>query len=296
MKISYVILHYNTIEDTKKCIDSVLNISKNSRQIDVSIIIVDNCSTNGSGERLKELYKQENITILHSDRNLGFARGNNIGYKYALKNNNPDYIILSNNDIEINQKNFFEKIIEIDNEIGFDVCGPDIFAPYKQVHQNPLKVDGYTKEDIQKLIKWNKRQIVIFNVLKYTKTYYIMHKIKKLLSKGEEKNILFEKENIDVILHGAFLILGKRYFKEFPNGLYPKTFMYMEEAILYYLCKLKNLKLLYSPQIKVLHYEGSATRDKENSRVDKSLFEFRNTLDSANIFLDLMEKQNERKN
>ena len=62
MKISYVILHYNTIEDTKKCIDSVLNISKNTKQIDISIVIVDNYSTNGSGEKLKELYKQKNIT------------------------------------------------------------------------------------------------------------------------------------------------------------------------------------------------------------------------------------------
>lgn len=292
MKISYVILHYNTIEDTKKCIDSVLNISKNTKQIDISIVIVDNYSTNGSGEKLKELYKQKNITILQSERNEGFARGNNIGYKYALKNNNPDYIILSNNDIEITQRNFFEKIIEIDNEIGFDVCGPDVFAPYKQVHQNPLKIDSYTKEDIQNIIKWNKRQIIIFNILKYTKTYGIMHKIKKIVNKKKIKNILFEKEKTDIILHGSFLIFGKRYFEEFPNGLYPKTFMYMEEAILYYLCKLKNLKLLYSPEIRVLHYEGAATRDKENSRVDKSLFEFKNTLDSANVFLNLMEEQN----
>ena len=43
----YVILHYQSIEITKKCVDKLLIFSKTN-----TIVIVDNCSTNGIGKKL----------------------------------------------------------------------------------------------------------------------------------------------------------------------------------------------------------------------------------------------------
>lgn len=48
----YVILHYQSIEITKKCVDKLLMFSK-----DNPIIIVDNCSPNGSGKQLEKMYE-----------------------------------------------------------------------------------------------------------------------------------------------------------------------------------------------------------------------------------------------
>lgn len=260
-KVCYIILHYNTIDKTIQCISSVLKQKIQSIKTDVKIIIVDNGSLNNSGEILQKKYQtNKDVHIIIEKENHGFARGNNIGFQYAICQEKPDIIILSNNDIELRQENFFDIMIGLYNKEKFAVCGPDIYSPYKQVHQNPLRKHGFQKEEIEKLIQRYKRKMEI---------------------KKEQKN---------VVLHGAFLIFGQEYIKAFPKGLYPGTFMYLEEGILYYLCQKKSLKMIYSPALNVIHDEGSATRSLKQSRVNKAIFEFETTIQSAEIFLKLMEE------
>lgn len=52
----------------------------------VSIVIVDNASANGTGRELQQLYQgAENIYVILNPENLGFARGNNVGFEFAKK-------------------------------------------------------------------------------------------------------------------------------------------------------------------------------------------------------------------
>ena len=48
-KIVYVILHYYTIEDTRKCVESIIEKEKDNNY---EIVVVDNNSPNGTGEEL----------------------------------------------------------------------------------------------------------------------------------------------------------------------------------------------------------------------------------------------------
>ncbi|MGF6353641.1 GT2 family glycosyltransferase [Paenibacillus sp. 4624] len=90
--VSIIVLTYNQLEYTKKCIDSIINKTAYSRY---EIIIVDNMSTDGTKEYLIELEKNvEQVTIILNDTNYGFAGGNNIGLKKAK----GDFFILLNND------------------------------------------------------------------------------------------------------------------------------------------------------------------------------------------------------
>ncbi len=51
------------------------------------IVIVDNASPDKSGALLKEHYKNDDhVEVLLNQENLGFARGNNVGFRYAEKN------------------------------------------------------------------------------------------------------------------------------------------------------------------------------------------------------------------
>lgn len=109
-KFSFVILHYQTTNDTIKCVESIL---ENVRFDSFNIIIVDNGSTNNSGQILREKYLNNyNIQIIESFENLGFAKGNNLGYNYAKYNTKSDFICLLNNDTYIEQENFIEKIVD----------------------------------------------------------------------------------------------------------------------------------------------------------------------------------------
>ena len=90
---AFVILHYNTIEDTILCVDSI----KENVNSNYNIVIVDNCSPNGSGKLVKEKYCNDvDIHVILSERNEGFARGNNIGFIFAKERLHSKFIILMN--------------------------------------------------------------------------------------------------------------------------------------------------------------------------------------------------------
>ena len=87
LKTSIIILTYNQLEYTKKCLDSIRKYTKSGYEL----IIVDNYSTDGTREWLKE--QQGILTILNS-KNEGFPKGCNQGIKIAKGDN----ILLLNND------------------------------------------------------------------------------------------------------------------------------------------------------------------------------------------------------
>ncbi|MCK1159026.1 glycosyltransferase [Streptococcus uberis] len=101
MKLGFSVLHYQLSEVTINCVNSILkNID------DVEIVVVDNCSPNSSGLFLEKLFESfTNVKCIKTKTNLGFAKGNNLGYLY-LKSIGCDYICCINNDILITQSNF----------------------------------------------------------------------------------------------------------------------------------------------------------------------------------------------
>ena len=74
-----------------------------------------------------KLPSDRKLRLILNEKNYGFAEGNNIGIRYALKALNPDYILLLNNDTVVD-KEFLTELIkagENNNEIGF--VGPKIY-------------------------------------------------------------------------------------------------------------------------------------------------------------------------
>lgn len=73
-KFGFVVLHYCTLDMTKKCIAAI---QEKMAQADYEIVVVDNASGNGTGKDLAECYKDtEHVSVLLSKENLGFAKGN----------------------------------------------------------------------------------------------------------------------------------------------------------------------------------------------------------------------------
>jgi GT2 family glycosyltransferase len=87
--VSVIILNYNGKEYIEECIDSILRQTCKDRKI----IVVDNGSTDGSLEIIKEKFA-DRIRLIENKDNLGFAEGNNIG----ISSSTGSYIALLNND------------------------------------------------------------------------------------------------------------------------------------------------------------------------------------------------------
>lgn len=88
--VSIIIVNYNTKEVTKKCIESIID---KTNEVNYEIILVDNASSDGSVESIKEKHFPH-ITIIENEGNFGFGRANNIGTKVA----NGQYIFFLNSD------------------------------------------------------------------------------------------------------------------------------------------------------------------------------------------------------
>lgn len=89
MDVSIIIVNYNTFELTAQCVRSVLNYVKN---VQYEIIVVDNASPNENPDLLHATFPS--IKLIKSTKNLGFAKGNNLGIQHAK----GKYILLLNSD------------------------------------------------------------------------------------------------------------------------------------------------------------------------------------------------------
>ena len=138
MKIAYVILHYQNKEITIKAINCLL---KQGSVHEVYIVVVDNASGNGSGKELLKLYSSnDNIIFLLNEINVGFAKGNNIGYQYAKNILNVDIIVAMNNDVYINDSDFSKKLAKIVNDNkNIALIGPDILRENTKIRWNLMQ-------------------------------------------------------------------------------------------------------------------------------------------------------------
>ncbi|NRU39181.1 GT2 family glycosyltransferase/precorrin-6B methylase 2 [Clostridium beijerinckii] len=94
-KTSIIILTYNNINYNRICIESIRKYTATGTY---EIIIVDNNSTDGTREWLKE---QNDIKLILNDENVGFPRGCNLGIEAAEKDND---ILLLNNDTKVSPR------------------------------------------------------------------------------------------------------------------------------------------------------------------------------------------------
>ena len=120
--VSIIILNWNGLTDTIKCLDSVKKIT----YVNYKIIIVDNGSRNNDCQKIKEKYG-DTIKLMCNEKNLGFTGGNNVALKQIIKENKSKYILLLNNDTEV-KKNFLNILVEYsENNKQAGIIGPKIY-------------------------------------------------------------------------------------------------------------------------------------------------------------------------
>lgn len=129
VKVSIIIPHYNNQDILDSCIGSLKKLDFTNHEI----IVVNNNSTDGSIQYIKNNYKD--VIIINAKNNLGYAGGCNLGAQHA----NGEYLLFLNNDT-IHEKNFLDilisrldknsniasiqpKILNIKNKDYFDYAG-----------------------------------------------------------------------------------------------------------------------------------------------------------------------------
>jgi GT2 family glycosyltransferase len=116
-RVSIIILNWNGLEDTIECLESLKKINYPNYEV----IVVDNGSQGDDVRVLRERYR-DYIHIIRNEKNYGFAKGNNVGIRYAL-DKGADYVLLLNNDTVV-APDFLDEMVRVaqsDERIGI-VC------------------------------------------------------------------------------------------------------------------------------------------------------------------------------
>ena len=140
-KTVLITLTYNKLEQaTKPYLDSLYKFTDENS---FDLVIVDNASSDGTVEYIKDFAKtHNNLTLIENHENSGYAGGNNIGLKF-VKDKDYEYVGLLNNDILLTP-NWLENTIkgfDIDESVG--MLSPRNNEKCKLTSKNYL--DGYEK-------------------------------------------------------------------------------------------------------------------------------------------------------
>lgn len=245
-KVAVVTVNYNTEKDTKNLLTSLKRIEKGNFHL--QIIIVDNGSQ--TPFRLESHEKKENITLLRSEENMGFAGGYNIGIRTAL-DQGADYILIINNDTKVYSdmlKNLM-KTLESDSKIGAVI--PKIyFAKGHEFHK-----DRYKSDELGKVI-WYAGGFTDW------KNIGSVHRGVDEVDRGQ-----FDKIEPVGFATGC-CILFKREVLEKAGLFDERYFLYFEDADLSERIKRAGFSIYYVPTAMLIHINAASSGGPGNKLHD----------------------------
>ena len=233
MKLSVIIVNYNVRAYLEQCLRAVL---KAMEGIDGEVFVVDNLSTDGSVEMVREKFPA--VKLIANTVNVGFSRANN----QAIRASGSEYVLLLNPDT---------------------VVGEDVFKKVVQFMDAHPKAGGLGVKMIDgtgHFLPESKRglptpQVAFFKIIGLTRLF--PHS--KLFGRYHLGHLPENEASPIEILSGACMFLRKKTLDEV--GLLDESFfMYGEDIDLSYRITLGGYENWYFPDARIIHYKGESTK------------------------------------
>ncbi|PIS15494.1 glycosyl transferase family 2 [Candidatus Roizmanbacteria bacterium CG09_land_8_20_14_0_10_41_9] len=261
--LSIIILSYNTKEITQRCLNSLhKTLLSRTSKITYEIIIIDNGSSDGSGDMLLQ-WKESNMNFSHpiqvvlNKKNTGFPKGNNQGFLIS----NGRYILFSNSDIIWNDLSFENLIAHLDRNKDIGALTVKVVLPNGKI--DPASHRGFP---------------TIWNAF----TYFF--KLERIFGSIPLIGRAFGGYHLTYLdlsaIHeidsptGAFY-LTRREILQRVGGFDEQFFMYGEDLDLSFRIKELGYKIIYYPLYSVTHLKyasGLKTKDGRIKTLTKKYF------------------------
>ncbi len=233
MKLSVIIVNYNVRAYLEQCLRTVFEALKG---IDGDVFVVDNQSTDGSVEMVRE--KFPNVKLIANADNVGFSRANN----QAIRESSAEYVLLLNPDTVVGEDVFHKVVAFMDAHpkaggLGVKMIdGTGQFLPESKRGLPTPAVAFYKIIGLTRLFPKSK----VFG------RYHLGH--------------LPENQAAPIeILSGACMFLRKKTLDEV--GLLDESFfMYGEDIDLSYRITMGGYENWYLPEARIIHYKGESTK------------------------------------
>lgn len=219
IKISIITVNYNGYEDTCALIDSI---PINDESLEV--IVVDNASKSDEAKAISQRYPL--VKTIRSEKNLGFAGGNNIG----IKASSGRYLFLINNDTIFKDFNTDSLIKRLEDSKSNGMVCPKIRFAWDDC---PIQFAGYTP-----LTRITMRNRAIgFN---------------------EKDHGQHNEAHPTPYAHGAAMMLKREVIEKV--GMMPECyFLYYEELDWSIMITRSGYKIWYEPATTIYHKESKST-------------------------------------
>ena len=261
MKVSVVIVNYNTSEQLKDCLNNLL-----SQGIELEIIVVDNASSDDSVEMVRTNFP--NVKLVEAKENKGLAHGSNLGLEVAT----GDYVLYLGSDA-YPEKGVIDGMVEFMDKninIGISTC--------KLVLRNgSLDMDAHRGfptpwASLTHFTKLNS----LFPKSKFFNQYFL----------GYED--FTRPHEIDLCI-SHFMMVRKKVFDRV--GRWDEDFfVFGEDVDFCYRVKKAGWKIMYLPQFTAIHYKGVSVGTRKGSQdISKASSETkvrmkRSTTDAMKLF------------
>ena len=234
-----VILNYKSTDKVIVCIDSVL-----AQMItNIRLVVVDNDSHDGGFERLCCLYGDyENIVIVQSGNNCGYAAGNNVGIRAGMERWSVKYLLILNADIVLRDHSVVGRLVEC-------LEGNPVIAG---VQPKIVNIDGFLQGP-------------------YSRPSLYWEIFSRLMPIIRAVKIYRDRSRADVVEEGAYCyrVMGSCFLVRAEDmaqvGFFDEnTFLYFEENILAEKIHSLGKRFYYLPSVSVIHdhpQEGVPSRE-----------------------------------
>lgn len=258
-KILFICVNYNSFAETKAL---VADLEKQSEKSALDILVVNNTP---SDTKALEILKTSplSLTLLSPQENLGYFGAAHYAFdKYLETNSLPEFVIVSNSDIRIQDADFMKKVLVLSQsqKKKIAVFGPSIFSLLSGKNQNPHMRERPTSW------RMHAYKYIFGNYLTST-AYHLLSLAKNRLRQANQA-VINESSSTIYSAHGAFLIFHRSYF-EAGGHLQHGTFLFGEEIFVAEICLKLGLEIRFEPKLKVSHAEHVSTRlipDRKISR------------------------------
>ena len=236
MQLSVIILNYNVRYFLEQC---VLSVQKALINLDAEIIVVDNNSSDGSCEMMKQLFPH--IKLIENPVNVGFPKGNNVGVAEAK----GEYICILNPDTVVAEDTFTK-----------------IFNSQLSTHNSQLGIIGCKLIDGTGNFLPESKRGVPTPWVAFTKIFGL-YKISNFFGKYYAQHLTENQSGKVDVLVGAFMIMKRDLYLQ-VGGFDENCFMYSDDIDLSYMIQKLGKENFYFHKTSVIHYKGESTvRDEK---------------------------------
>jgi GT2 family glycosyltransferase len=246
------IVSFNSGDFLLQCLKSLDEIKDEAR---LNIWVVDNNSTDDSIEQVQKKFPK--VNLIQNKENLGFSKANNI----ALSKFTSEYILILNPDSKILPGT-------IKHMLNFLDQNPTVGAASCKVEKADGNLDWASHRGFP--TPWASFK---YYFLKDDSLYHLTNQDLK------------KPHEVDSIV-GAFFLTRNSVLKKV--GLFDERFfMYGEDLDLCYRIKKAGYKVMYVPEVKIIHYKGVSSGIKKHSAAITSA-DVESRLRSINAFYEAM--------